>query len=286
MTWTATSGIQVQNLLTQIGTDLTGTGWTLHDGGANNVYKSTNDQGVTQYVQITQVGSYQYLQFQGWQSWNAGTHAGTNGSGTTTNRLYFAASAVGATTTVDLYTSVTANRFIIFIQGIGNYRNWAYFGGLDSLAGTNDPFCVYLIAAHGATSSTAAVGMILQPSPGGSFWQSTGTAIPAFVSSNASNSLTNSVAFTAQPLGPDTSQTLIFPILIADYNSSAFLCTTIRGNLDGLLFCPLGSGYIAHLDTVSVGGTTYLIIQPGGETAANSHPITGSYNQGLAIVES
>lgn len=285
MAWSVDSAVQVQNLIASIKARLEASGWTLTDRDQDGVWHATNNQGVTQYIQIINCQSsgaagsganWCYLQFQGWLSWNVGTHAGASGSGTTYRRIYYAGANVAAATPVDLYMSVTANRFIMFIQGVGNYRNWMYFGGLDALAGVADPNCVLALSSY-EVAMTASYGAILLPAAGGaSYW----TAI--ILLTMASYSTHDAVAMavmSAQTLGPNATQMMIHPLLVADASPQF-----IRGNLDGLLYCPIGSGSIGHLDTITVGGVVYLVIVPGGG-ATQARPVTGNYAQGLAIVE-
>jgi hypothetical protein len=277
MAWDVTAGIRVDALLTQIGTNLTDHGWTLDDGTPYFVWRSPNDHGVTQYIQITEVGTYQYLQFQAWRTWNNGTHAGTDGSGTTIHRLYFASVVVAAATLVDLYMSTTANRFIMFIKGVGNYNNWAYFGGLDALAGIADPLCAYLITAQAAASSASA-GVLLQSYSSGAYWGVANVLVPCSVTSadvSTQNSMNNSI------LANDPTQVVAFPLLVSG-GSAPYL---LRGNMDGLLYVPNTYGSVSTLDTIVIGGVTYLIVQPGGQVAASTHPITSNYKDCLAIVE-
>lgn len=296
MTWILNAGLAISSLMTTIESNLTANGWTLTDRSSDGVFDSVNNQGVHQYVQITNCQNSgaaadathnQYLQFQGWQSWNSGTHAGTNGSGTTYNRLYYAGANVADTTLVDMYMSVTANRLIIFIQALTtNYRNWIYFGGLDSLGGTDDPYCAVITGY--VQFNTTRGGMVLQPSIGGSsFWTNIDALLPWAATTNNADALivpsTLAANFSANQLGYDPTQILLYPITIQD-SSPNF----IRGNMDGLLLCPLGLAAVCHLDTVTVGATTYMIICPGGAGAASTaHPFTGNYSaySGLAIVE-
>jgi hypothetical protein len=284
MAWSVDAAAQVQNLITAIKARLEASGWTLTDRDADGVWNSTNNQGVTQYIQITNVGTYQYLQFQGWQSWSTGTHAGTNGSGTTYNRLYYAPAAVGATTPVDLYMSVTANRFVIVIQAPTNYRNWAYFGGLDALAGTNDPGCAFLVTSFGFNYIT---GVILASPLTATPWASMSAMIPAVVFISNTGNEASALSFSALggqgPIATPGKITL-WPIMLADGSNSIDL----RGNMDGVQFCPIGSGAVGHMDTVVIGGITWLIIVPGGVgtgATGTGHSITGNYGQALAIAE-
>lgn len=299
MGWNVDTGIQAQNVLAQIETRLQANGWSQYDA-TSKVYTATNNQGVPMYLQVSVSGTYLYIQFQGWRLWNAGTHTGTNGSSTSYARLYLGGSAIGATVTVDLYSSVTANRAIFLINSQStNYRSWAYAGGLDSVAGTNDPGCYVLISSY-ENANTFPYGQILD-SPGGSsaFWGSCYWLIPAVIATgNAALAVINS--WMAQQIPADSGKILLYPVLCA----SSFLYTSgfnsglgpmaLRGNLDGLLFCPLGSsavgvatgsGALGHLDTVTIGATTYLVWQPGGTPTANVHPWTGSYIQAIAISE-
>lgn len=276
MAWDVTLGIRVDTLLTQIATNLTDHGWTLADAGYT-VWYSVNNQGVTQYIEITQVGTYQYLQFQAWRTWNVGGHAGVDGSGTTIHRLYFASIVVAAATLVDLYMTTTANRFIMFIKGVGNYNNWAYFGGLDALAGIADPLCAYLITAY-STAASYTAGVLLQSYSTGAYWAVANVLVPCYVNDadvTAQTSMSNSI------LASDPTQVIAFPMLVSG-GSAPYL---LRGNMDGLLYVPNTYGSVSTLDTIVIGGVTYLIVQPGGQVAINTHPITGNYKDCLAIVE-
>lgn len=292
MGWSVDTGIQVQNLISQIATRLTANGWTLTDRAGDQVWDSTNNQSVHQYIQITNCQSggsagsganWMYLQFQAWKSWDTGGHAGATGSGTTLNRLYYAPANVAAATPVDLYMTVTANRFIMFIQGSSSYRNWAYFGGLDALAGTNDPFCALLLCAYASASGVLPVGAILSNSLGTN-WSGVAVAIPFSVTTSDSQAATSALALSQQTIMSDSTQFFICPVLVIDA-ISPLPASTIRGNLDGLYYCPLSNGALGHLDTITISGTPYLVIQPGGGITANTHPLTGNYVNGLAIVE-
>lgn len=300
MGWNVDSAIQAQNLVAQISTRLTANGWTLYDNVAGApVHTATNNQGATMYLQVSQSGSYTYIQFQAWRLWNAGTHVGTNGSATTIMRMYLGGSPISATTTLDLYSSVTANRAIFLVNSqTTNYRTWAYAGGLDSIAGTNDIGCYVLISSY-ESGNTLSYGQMLD-SPGGSsaYWGSCYWLLPAQMSTFGPLSVNG--ALVVQGVAGDSGKILLWPVLCV----SSFIYTTgfgsgvgpaaVRGNLDGLLFCPLGNnaqsgvtagGLLSHLDTVTIGGTTYLVFQPGGSPVANNMPWTGSYVQGLAISE-
>lgn len=291
MTWTVDAGVQVQNLITgtqQIGTRMTGGGWTLYDNVANApVYSSVNNQGVTQYLQITQGGTYQYIQFQGWQSWNASTHVGTNGSGTSIHRLYFAGSAQGATVTVDLYMSVTANRVIIFINGVANWRSWGYFGGLGSLAGTNDPICVWISTSTETNSigPTGVSGNILEGYSSTSLWiAGTYATVATYGNGGGGNAAAVGSITTQQTVPADSNKIVIFPILVLSDTATLW-----RGDLDGLFFAPAG-GTFGHLDTVTISGVTYLLILPNGVPSGSSATIpliaaTSQTGIGMAIVE-
>lgn len=281
MAWVANAATQAQNLISTIATNLVANGWTLTDRTADQVWHSVNNQGVTQYVQITQSGSYTYLQIQMWQAWSTGSHSGSNGSGTSYFRLYLNPTAIGATATVDLYGSYTANRVILLINGQTNYRNWCYFGGLDSLAGVADPACVFVSGSY-VNSNTAVPNLILQWAGGGaSYWQAAATILPIYRGSGAQGSQ----IVTSQLLGSDMTQYLTYAIPVQDSTGINTL-NYIRGNLDGLLYCPIGSGTLAHMDTISIGGVTYLVAIPGGNpTGAGNMNFHGSYDQGIAIAE-
>ena len=282
MTWTVDTNVQVQNLISQIATRLTGGGWTEADAG-NRVYQTTNDHGAQVNLQISEGGSYQYIQLKGWRLWSGGV--GTDGSAVTATRIYYAGVNVAGTTTVDLYMSVTTNRVIIFINGYANWRNWAYCGGLGSINGANDPTCVYLIASFN-TASVYDLGYILQYVGGSSaaYWQVERLAVPAFVNDADTPAVSGLVL--AQGVGSDPSKVVIYPILCLDpVHYTGIGAPVLRGDLDGLFYCPVGSNIVGHLSTISISGVTYLVIIPGGQNAANTHPVTGNYNQGLAIAE-
>jgi len=280
MAWVANAAVQAQNIISTIATNLTANGWTLTDRTQDGVWHSTNNQGVTQYIQITQSGTYTYIQFQMWQAWNTGTHAGANGSGTSVYRIYLNPTAIGATATVDLYGSYTANRAIVVINGQSNYRNWVYFGGLDSLAGAADPFCAVITGSYVASSSPN-IAAIFQWAGGGSYWQNAISGLPV----NRGSGDQGSTLSIAQLLGNDFTQYITYPVPIYDAPSTSSLCY-LRGNLDGVLYCPIGSGTLGHMDTISVGGVTHLVLIPGGNpTGASSMSFHGSYAQGVAIAE-
>lgn len=272
MTWIVNTGVRCDSVISTIHTNLTANGWTDYDPG-QAVYSSVNDQGVTQYCQITQSGSYLYLQFQAWQSWNAGTHAGSNGSGTAQNRMYFASVAQAAATLVDLYMSVTANRFIILMNSVVNFRQWAYFGGLDAMAGVSDPFCAFLMTSWASGTSTIN-GAILQPAGGGTYWS------PVVAHSIGSyNTIGAASPASGQLQGNDFTQFWIFPILAVD-GTVGFL----RGNLDGLYFCPTNTGMPGHMYVLSIGGTDHLVFIPY-HTGTGAVNFTGTAGHGLAVVE-
>lgn len=292
MAWVTNAAVQVQNLITGtqvIGTNLTNNGWTLYDNVANApVYSATNNQGATQYVQITQGGTYQYIQLQGWQSWNAGTHAGTNGSGTTVHRIYFAGAVQGATTTVDLYMAVTANRFIIYINGVGNYRHWGYFGGLGTLAGTSDSTCVHLCTCYEPNANAPGwQGVMLQTLATGALWASNSVdyATMAYVANGGSPAGASATVMRAQGVPSNGNQIVIAPVLVVDIS----MTHVIRGDLDGMFFCPVGAGAVGHLDTTTIGGTTYLIVIPQGNVDGGDRiPLQGgtaTLFSGMAIAE-
>lgn len=304
MTWTIDTGIQLQNVVAQISTRLQGGGWTLYDNVAGAPVLSTvNNQGVTCYLQVSQSGSYTYIQLQGHRLWNAGTHAGTNSSSASIGRLYFGSAALGATVTCDLYMSVNNNRAIIFINiASSNYRSWGYAGGLGAMAGTSDSGCFYILSSYETSGQEA--GQILLAGGGGSFYWS-GTRLTA---AGTFNFLTGNTAWSAsaqqlcvQGVISDGMKPFVFPIYVVDPSAYATAYaagigpSAMRGDLDGLYLCPLGSagasattgaGLLSHLDTITISGVSYLVIQPGGTPTTNVHPITGNYVQGLAVVES
>ncbi len=307
MTWTLDTGIQLQNVVAQISTRLQGGGWTLYDNVAGAPVLSTvNNQGVTCYLQVSQSGSYTYIQLQGHRLWNAGTHVGTNSSSASLGRMYFGGAALGATVTCDLYMSVNNNRAIIFINiASSNYRSWGYAGGLGTMAGTSDSGCFYIITSFDTANSNT-VGQMLLAGGGGSFFWS-GTRITAagthnMVTTNSAWSNSSNQAMCAQGVIGDGMKPFVFPVYVLDENTYATSYTAgigpvaMRGDLDGLYLCPLGSaipassatggGLLSHLDSITISGVTYLVIQPGGTPTNNVHPITGNYVQGLAIVES
>lgn len=290
MTWYADSAIQLQNMVAQVSTRLQNGGWTLYDNVAGApVLSSVNNQGVTQYLQVTQVGSYTYLGLQGWKSWNASTHVGTAGSGVF--RVYFGAAARGATEVADLYMSVNNNRVIMHIYNMNtNYRTWAYFGGLGTMAGTNDPNCVFLLTAFDSSNSLA-YGAILQPiSNSGNNW-TTCTCLTAGWAIFSTGGALN--LGTAQGVAADGNKPFGFPIYVLDAGTPY----QMRGDMDGFLLCPLGNGsqnswgaggLLGHLDTMVISGVTYQIIQPGGSPSASTMPLVGNQGwgaMGLAIAE-
>lgn len=311
MTWTVSTSIQAQNIVSQLSTLLQSGGWTLYDNVASApVLSSTNSQGATQYIQITQVGSYTYIQLQAFVSWNSGTHAGTEGSSTSVSRIYIGASARGSTETVDIYSTVTTNRFWVgIVNPTTNYRNWAYFGGLDTgLAGTNDQNCVLLVSSY-ETSSSRITGQIKNWAGGsaGSHWNAVCWMWP-FVTL-ATNDAAFTTNFTQVPspyVGTDSTKVVPIPPLCMDirnYNTAAsgnpnsstgIGPAGLRGYMDGVMLIALGSmveqtsgasgGVLAHLDTIVIGSTTYLIFQPGGTPTTNVHPWTGSYSGGALVV--
>jgi len=287
MAWTVNAALRADGIVAQIAANLVAGGWTEFDASPYFVYRSTNNQGVTQYLQISQVGTYTYIQLQGWLSWNAGTHAGTSGSGTTYSRFYLGASPIAAAATVDLYMTVTANRVIITINSQStNYRSWGYFGGLGTIAGTNDPNCVLLLTFY-ENADSATYGRILLPVGGGvTYWQPCLFASTWATVRTHNDKLAYPVAQAAQQVASDGGKILLFPIICYDlYLSSGIGPSALRGDLDGLLWCPSVGGTPGYLDTIVVGATTYLFIVPGGSPSATSMPWTGNYGYGVAIAE-
>lgn len=293
MTWTVNSSLRADGLVAQICTNLVAGGWTEEDG-VNLVYSSTNNQGVTQYVQVSQSGTYTYIQLQGWLAWSGG--AGTSGSGTTYSRLYLAASPIAAATTVDLYMSVTSNRAIIFIHSTSSmYRSWAYCGGLGSLGVTNDPGCFLILTSY-ETSNSFPLGKMLLPQGGSATYWTTCDFMSVAAEIKSNDTAFSVASISIQYIGADAGRVLLFPILCLDTRASTTTAGPFgfRGDLDGLLLCPLGAGApgaglgygaLSNLDTVVAGSTTYLIIQPGGEPTVNMIPFSGNFGQGLAIAE-
>lgn len=304
MTWSVDSVLTVANLMSTITTRLTAAGWTNADPGYG-VFTSTNDQGAANCVQITNCQTSaaaadsthnRYLQFQGWRSWNAGTHAGTDGSGTTYWRLYYAAADVADTLAGDLYMSVTANRAIIVFCPTNGYRNWAYFGGLDSYAGTNDPLCVMLMTSYALPAATGSGihATILGATVSATLWSTTSIfpggqpGIVTYAALETAVATMISTIVLPNNLLNFPGQVLLFPILMYESLTLGAQPVGVRGCPDGLLFCPTVNSTVGHLDTVVVAGITYLIVVPGGAgsgAASTGHPITGNYGQALAIAE-
>ncbi len=275
MTWTVDKGIQCQNLVAQIETRLTGSGWTEIDS-TNKVFRTTTNQGATAILQVGQAGTYQYIYLQGWYSWLAGS--GLNGSPGQYCQIYFASAAQAGTVTVDLYMSVTANRVIIFIDGVGLYANWGYFGGLDSLAASNDHGAVVITAAampgYSATSAYILLGTV------SGWWGNANLCTVAVIGNSmgggvlGQNGPTSFSALANALMSSDGGKALGFPVLVVDSGGP-------RGNLDGLLYCPLGTVY--DRQTFVVAGVTYLMVVPRGEPANLGHPLTGNFYQALLI---
>ena len=301
MAWVTNPDIRADAIIATIEANLIANGWTEVDATPYFVFSSVNSQGVTQYVQITQSGTYTYIFFQGWRAWAA--HAGSNGSDTAKGRVYLGPSPIAAATLVDLYMSITANRIIVAIDSkTVNYRNWVYFGGLDTaITGTADPNCVFLLSSKD-NSQNDRQGEVLLPQGGGtSYWPSTwlsGNPAGAFLGS-ADGSAFIKQGY-SQLLPFNGGKIVLYPIHVHDaysYSTGAttgYGCTQLRGMLDGLLFAPLGStilgvwqggGALAHLDTVTIGAITYLIFQPGGTVGDRDAPIGGNYSHGIAIAE-
>lgn len=302
MTWYADTGTQAQNLVAQISTRLQNGGWTLYDNVAGApVLSTTNTQGAACYLQVSQSGSYTYIQLQGWKAWNAGTHAGTSGSSTSYARIYLGGVAQGATVACNLYMSVTANRAIIFIDNAATmYRNWAYFGGLGSLAGTSDPNCCLLISSYEVSNAVAIGQMLLAAGGSATYWTAVVFPSSPYTALSTSDTLSALGSCVAQGIAVDSSKPILFPIICCDYFAYPTGYNTgigpfvVRGDMDGLLVCPLGNslwnattggGVLSHMDTITVGAKTYLVIQPGGQVSSHTHPFTGNYLQGLAIEE-
>lgn len=280
MTWYTNPALRCDGILDQIAANMVAGGWTENDATPYYVYTSTNNQGVLQYVQFSQVGSYSYIQLQGWRSWNNVSHTGLNGSDINYERIYLGGIARVASERVNLYMSVTANRVIIFIENpITNHRNWAYFGGLGSLAGTNDPGCVLMISSY-ENGNSVSHGRILYPAIGGAYW----TALVFMSSWNNTRTFDTPITHLSSILSNPvfiTGKFLLYPIIAYDNANPAWL----RGDLDGLVLCPLGLAVMGHLDTITVGGTPYLVVITGGQVAVNTVPWVGTYAYPLAIVE-
>jgi hypothetical protein len=293
MTWSTDSGIAISTLMATIKTRLEASGWTLTDRyPEDRVWHSTNSQGATNILQITNCQTSgavadsthnRYLQFQGWRVWTAGgTHAGTDGSGTTYHRLYYALADVADTVLVDLYMSVTANRAVIFVQAPQNMRHWAYFGGLKTdLAGTADPYCVVISSAYENISAP----MTILGGATNALWTTLAALLPATVNVVAGIDLatTNFTLPTIAGLVSDVTQMLAFPIMGYDLATNL-----VRGLLDGVLFIHQSNGLCSHLDTVVIDGITYLIVIPGGATGTSSvsRPLTGNFSgAALALAE-
>jgi hypothetical protein len=226
----------------------------------------------------------------GWQSWSTVSHSGTNGTNVGYNRLFYAPANVADTTVVDLYLSVTANRVIIFVQGPSSYQNWAYFGGLDALAGVSDPNCVVLTGS-GSSGYASYSGVVLAGAAGGP-WESMVPILPIGVQAGIWDNeirLLSTFQLTMSCL-TGSGAVVGWPVMMADSdnNNNTHQCLNLRGNLDGVLYVPLYGGGCGHLDTVSIGGITYLAIQPGGAATTGQYPahaITGNYGQGLLLAE-
>jgi hypothetical protein len=285
MTWTADIGIRCDSLVAQIGTRL-GAVWTAYDA-ANNVYSSVNNQGVTQYLQISQVGTYTYIQLQGWLSWNAGTHVGTSGSGATFSRLYLGSAAQGAAVLVNLYMSVTANRVIILIDAPATlYHTWGYFGGLNTLAGTADPNCVVLLTSYEGVS-TNAFGRVLRDVLGLTLWPTMYWQTLSEYMRTADVAWTVGGSLTSQMILTTGSKFVIYPIMGHDINQTGLPSLSVRGGLDGLYFCPVIGDLLMHLDVLDVSSVNHLVFFPNGNAGvANSQPFTGNnYTEAMAIAE-
>jgi hypothetical protein len=302
MAWVVDAGIRADAIISTIRTNLMANGWSEVDGTPYFVFSAVNSQGVTQYVQITQSGTYTYIQFQGWRAWAA--HAGSNGSDNgKCGRVYLGPAPIAAATLVDMYMSITANRIIVAIDSkTTNYRNWVYFGGFDTaIAGTADPNCVFLLSSKDGAVTTW-LGQTLLSQGGGTFyWPNTwigGNPTGAFLGSV--DGLGQTRQCYSQLLPFNGGKILLYPIYA--YDSYAYSTgtaggygnTQLRGMFDGLLFAPFGStpqnvsygaGVLAHLDTVIVGAITYLIFQPGGTIGDRDQPIGGNYSHGIAIAE-
>jgi hypothetical protein len=287
MAWTVNAGVRCDGILAQIESNLVAGGWTLYDAGYD-IYTSINNQGVSQYLQVTIVGTYTYIQLQGFLSWNTGTHAGVSGSGTTLHRVYLGPNARGAAELVNIYMSVTTNRVIIMIDNpTTEYHCWAYFGGLGALAGANDVYCVLLVSSYEAGNVNYAGVLLCYVGGGASYWPIAYEQSIWQVMKTGDGALIIGGAISPQPqllsTGP---QIVMFPLIVYDGTQVvSFGPSVLRGDMDGFLFCPVGTAMLGHLDEVVVGPTTYLVFVPGGEPVVNVIPWTGNWVQGLAIAE-
>lgn len=291
MAYHAHLGVTVANLLTTIETDLTDHGWTLTDRAQDHVFHSTNSQGALSVVQITNCqanGSAataslnNYLQFQKWLSWNTGSHSGVSGSGTSYFRIYYSAANCVDTTVVDVYVWVTSNRVIIFIQGINNYRNWMYIGGLSTtIAGTNDPICSIVLGCGPGLPGGGTTGNILSAGGDSAYWRAITLIAPAGVGMGDNYIPVGSVTSSTSMILSDSSKFLMWPLLVIELATPTF----IRGDLEGMYFISNYYSCVGHLDVITVGATNYLVIVPGGEPAANQHPMGGNYMGAFAIAQ-
>lgn len=287
MAWFANAAVRCDGILAQVVANLATGGWTDYDPG-QSVYTSVNDQGVSQYLQVTIVGTYTYLQFQGFLSWNAGSHTGASGSGTTLHRMYLGPNARGAAELVNIYMSVTANRVIIVIDNpTTEYHAWTYFGGLGMLAGSNDVYCVLLVSSYESGNVNYEGVLLCYVGGGASYWPVAYMQSIWQVMKTQDTALTIGGAVSSQPqllsTGP---QIVMYPLVVYDGTQVvSFGPSALRGDMDGLLYCPVGTGMLGHLDEIVVGPTTYLVFIPGGEPAVNVIPWTGNWVQGLAIAE-
>jgi len=296
--------ITVANLLSTIATRLTANGWTLTDRAEDQVWHSTNAQGATQYIQITNKqgnnsaassAANRYLQFQAWRSWNTGTHAGVDGSSTSYMRIYYSNVDVPDSTALTLYSSVTANRLILVIAGTSGFRNWAYFGGLTTdLAGTADSSSIVLTTSYGQTKTAYAdtpdhVYALSNPLWSGS-WGNVSPVLPGIPESYDENNGVALKRLTSVMVANKPNILLLWPIyLVCNVQTQEPTAGPILlGQLDGLYLWPCGSGQSGSFDTATLDGTTYLLFTPGGVSGNGGntgHPITGNYFQGLAIPE-
>ncbi len=293
MAWTVDTDVALSDLIAQIGTNLVAGGWT-EVSLANRVYSSVNNQGVTQYLQITQSGSYTFLQLQGWRTHDGTT--GTDGTDTNIHRIYFNGTPLDGSAICDLYMTTTTNRMIILVHVISNnWRNWAYFGGLGSLAGTNDPGAVYLLTAH-ENFNVVMLGQMLNATGGGTaYWEASyvtgppgycATAIvPGQVSSFYGDLSRSSLILSK-------GNYCIFPMIVSEGNSFATGATigvgygNVRGDLDGFFFCPINAGGLACFDALTIGAATYMVFVPNGVISDYNAAIFGSpLHQGMAIEE-
>ena len=264
--------ITAGDLLSQIKLRL-GAVWTEHDS-TDGVYKTTTDDGQDIFLQLTE-NAGEYIQLQGWHDWDETTHTGTNGSGTSYQRVYYATSPVATGTAVELYMSVTTNRMWMVVDcPSGGLRGWGYFGGLvtevDDLTavviGTNYMRNRKMIMFHTSLQSAA--------------WDNTsvGVICPVVAGGNDGILGANDGVYEHNPEVWDDNRFLSWQVFCLDSTTASGWLTganaQCRGLLDGVLL--ISRTGTANLDELTIDTSTFLVTVPIDKNTAYSFMSTSA----------